>query len=206
MLIEWYGHSAFKLITDNYSIFLDPFENGSVPGFKDICTTADYVSCSHEHFDHNSSKNINITPKKPPKTLRISHLPSWHDHHQGAHRGPNNITIIESKRIKIIHLGDLGEVIKTIDPLLLNADVLLIPVGGKYTISAQEAFEVIDKLKPRIIIPMHYHNKADGSGFEDIDDIGSFKELNKTYPYTLLNSNQLMINKDLSGIYQFQKL
>lgn len=202
MLIEWYGHSAFKITTDNYAIFLDPFQNESVPGLPNISSKANYVNCSHEHFDHNGRGNIEVEEITPPEKLKISHVSSWHDHHQGAHRGPNSITVIENENLKLIHLGDLGEIPQELDTLLIDADVLMIPVGGKYTISAKEAYELIDLLKPRIIIPMHYRNKEDGSGFDDINDITLFQSLNSKFPYTRLNSNQLLISPKLKGIYQ----
>lgn len=119
---------------------------------------------SHEHFDHNATGEVGNNPvimrdigKQETKGVVIKGVSGFHDKDQGAQRGTNTIFILEVDGVKIVHLGDLGHLL---NPEQIRAigevDILLIPVGGTFTIDAREAGEVVGQLKPRIVIPMHY--------------------------------------------------
>ncbi len=161
MKITWIGHSCFKIETRNETIIIDPYKDGSVNGLKPIREKANLVLCSHQHADHNAKEVIEIIPKEIKS--KITTLSSFHDDQQGKLRGLNTIHIIEDGQYKVVHLGDLGCPL-TSDQIheLQNADVLLIPIGGHYTIGPEQAKNLVFKIRPRITIPMHYKSKDFG--------------------------------------------
>jgi len=185
MLITWIGHSCFKIQdktgSEGVTLVTDPFNKEiglKVPNFE-----ADIVTISHDHFDHNNSDSIRANPfivntagEYDIKGVMIEGVESFHDDKKGSEKGRNIIYRIEMDGIVVVHLGDLGH---TLDGKLLEklvgADILMIPVGGKYTLDAKKAVEVVSQIEPRIIIPMHY--KFPGVK-ADLDDIEKFiKEL-----------------------------
>lgn len=163
MKIKWLGHSCFK-ITDKrgVEIVTDPFDD--TVGYKVPKVRADIVTVSHGHFDHNFTDAIqgdyelvDKVGKFYVKDIAINGIASYHDKEKGAKRGENTIYTLDIDGIKVCHLGDLGHVPDNKQIAAIGGvDVLLIPVGGHFTIDADEAVEVIDQLKPSIIIPMHY--------------------------------------------------
>lgn len=163
MKIEWFGHSCFK-ITDirGIEIVTDPFDDKV--GYKVPYTKADIVTVSHGHFDHNYVKAIEGDFKLVDKAghfqvkdINIKGIVSYHDKRKGSQRGSNTIYTYIIDGIKVCHLGDLGhELDKKQEDEIGGVDVLMIPVGGYFTIDADEAVRVVDRLKPSIILPMHY--------------------------------------------------
>jgi len=106
------------------------------------------------------------------KEVLIEGIDSYHDSQQGKERGNNIIYRIEIDDISVVHLGDLGDVLDSAQlEKLAGTDILLIPVGGKYTIDAKKAVEVISQIEPRIVIPMHY--KTEGVKI-DLDPLDKF--------------------------------
>lgn len=155
--ITWHGHSCFTVSADGYSLVLDPFAPGSVPGYPDIDLTADEVLCSHGHGDHNYTDGVTLIKDGKKSPFTVTSLDTFHDDKKGALRGTDIMRILEADGIRVAHLGDLGcmpepEQIEALKGL----DALMIPVGGFYTIDAAQARELVDLLKPRIVIPMHY--------------------------------------------------
>ncbi|MDG6228465.1 MAG: MBL fold metallo-hydrolase [Candidatus Thermoplasmatota archaeon] len=163
LLIRWHGHSCFE-IADDITIVTDPHDGKSI-GIPTPLVSADIILVSHNHYDHNSVKTVEkegtkiITDgrKRTIGQILIKGFPSYHDESMGERRGENIIykTIIDD--ISFVHLGDLGHDLddKTIESLE-DIDILFIPVGGTYTIDAKKAWEIINKIKPRVTIPMHY--------------------------------------------------
>lgn len=182
MIIRYIGHACFKISGGEAgcSVVLDPYENGSVPGFKDIDESAGEVLCSHDHFDHNCRDAVRLEDQgECPFEIRF--IESWHDDVKGAKRGPNRITVIieKSSGKKLIHYGDIGEVLGDLltdenRELLCGADVALIPVGGTYTYDADEALDLIGATEPKLTIPMHYRSEAGGYGLPNIGSIEDF--------------------------------
>ncbi len=185
MIITWQGHSCFKiqdkLGTEGITLVTDPFDKNvglKVPNFE-----ADIVTVSHEHSDHN---NVDALRGKPflvnspgeydYKNVLIEGIDSYHDEEEGKKRGKNTIYRIEIEDISITHLGDLGHVLESSQlDKLAGTDILLIPVGGNYTLDAKKAVEVISQIEPRIVIPMHY--KVEGLKI-DLESVDKFiKEL-----------------------------
>ena len=182
MKIQWLGHSSFKLEeSTGTSIVTDPFEE-SVVGFAMPKVSANAVTISHKHSDHNLVSKVGGNPIVIDELggfevegIHIQSFQSYHDHHMGTKRGDNLIFKFRMDGVEVCHLGDIGEecnirVVETIMPV----NILLIPVGGKYTIDAVEAKEYVDKIMPDIVIPMHYRTK---DYIMDIDKVSDFIDL-----------------------------
>ncbi len=181
MIIKYKGHSCFKVLGKEYSLCLDPYKN---IGLNPNDIVADYYFCSHSHYDHD---NFLATQGKPfEKYLEI--ISTYHDQECGRLRGQNKVLVFEIDGVKIAHLGDLGETDNNqlIDKLY-GIDILLICIGGNYTINARQALDYINKIKPKIAIPMHYH--ISGSKV-DIDTIDEFLSLS-SYPYEYMEELEI---------------
>lgn len=161
--IQYYGHSCFKVSTESGSAVFDPYEDGSVPGTtlpEDL--EADAVFCSHDHHDHNAAGQVKLTGRACP--FGVSFLTVPHDDANGEKRGFCRITFLETGGLTVAHLGDLGR-LPTEDEYekLGQADILLIPCAGFYTIDAEETKEIIRRLKtPSLKILMHYREGSRG--------------------------------------------
>ena len=173
MNIIWYGQSCFEIITapnknGQVSIVIDPFSEEI--GLRLPKLEADILLITHRHSDHDNIKAIS-TPKSASlpflicgpgeydiKNVIIQGISSFHDNSQGKERGENTIYTIEIEDLKICHLGDLGQKELTEEQLekIGEVDILMIPVGGVYTISAKEAPKIMSQIEPKITIPMHY--------------------------------------------------
>ena len=166
MKIEYLGHSSFKLTeSTGPSVVCDPYD-GSV-GYEMDAVRADAVTVSHGHFDHDNIKAVVGNPIILNKEcscglhgVEIDAIKSFHDRQRGKKRGENLIFKFRMDGIDVCHLGDLGEDCSSeLIDLLLPVNVLLIPVGGTYTIDAEMAKEYVDRIMPDIVIPMHYKSK-----------------------------------------------
>lgn len=171
MNITWLGHACFLIETSEGSVVFDPYEPGSVPGVSLPPLRADAVVCSHGHHDHNYAAAVALSGKTPRFTLR--EIPSFHDGMGGLLRGKNTITVLEAEGLRLAHLGDLGHMLNDRQLAALGQlDVLLIPVGGHYTIDAAQAAALVGALKPRLTIPMHY--RGAGFGYDVIGTVEDF--------------------------------
>lgn len=181
MYISWLGHSCFKIQDKNgpdaITLVTDPFGKGT--GFKIPSCEADIVTVSHDHDDHNNVEAIRNNPfiirtagEYEVKGICIEGVAAHHDEKNGAERGNNIIYRIDMDSVTVVHLGDLGHELnsKQVEKLA-GTDILMIPVGGKYTLDAKKAVAVISQIEPRIVIPMHY--KVDGEK-SDIDGLDKF--------------------------------
>lgn len=174
MKITWIGHSCFKIESKGYTIITDPYEDGFVPGLKPLRESADMVLCSHEHGDHNARSLIKIGEGQTcPFT--VEKMETWHDEVKGAKRGPNTIRIVNDGDIRLAHLGDLGcEPEEEQIQKLRGLDVCLIPVGGHFTIDGKQAAKLVQLIKPRLVIPMHYRDSKGRFGFDVISTVKDF--------------------------------
>jgi len=168
MIINWYGQSCFQITSsqgknNNVSIVIDPFSEDL--GLRVPRLTADILLVSHGHSDHNNVKAVAGEPfvisgpgEYEKKEVFVQGIPAFHDSSSGKERGTNTIYVIEAEDLRICHLGDLGQ--KELTPEQIDKigeiDVLMIPVGGVYTISAKEAVKIMSQIEPNITIPMHY--------------------------------------------------
>jgi L-ascorbate metabolism protein UlaG (beta-lactamase superfamily) len=165
MKIKWMGHSCFlitsaqgiKIITDPYTI------NASVK-YAPLNDTVDIITVSHDHHDHNAVSSLTGRPEvvKGPgirmvKGIEFKGIATYHDTSAGEKRGLNTVMCFTVDKVRICHLGDLGHVLDSSHIQEIGiVDILLVPVGGFYTIDAEAATEVCETIKPVISIPMHY--------------------------------------------------
>ena len=191
MKLTWLGHACFLLETSGGSIVFDPYSPGSVPGVElpeDL--TADLVLCSHQHGDHCYPQGVKRSGREP--ALPIQRIPSFHDDAGGAQRGENTITLVEAEGLRVVHLGDLGHMLSEEQIASLGrVDLLMVPVGGFFTIDAATAWALTEKLNPAIVVPMHY--RAPGFGFDVIGTVDEFLALAKNVK--ILDSNALEPDK-----------
>lgn len=174
--IKWLGHSCFRITCQGYSIVVDPFEPGSVPGIAPIEEKADRVLCSHSHHDHGYREGVTLNGEAKENPFTVTALPSFHDGEQGALRGPNLIHLLEAEGIRIAHFGDVGCMP---DPQVLGQlqglDAAMIPVGGHYTVGPEEAKAIVDALSPRVVIPMHY--RSESFGFDVLGTLDDYLDI-----------------------------
>lgn len=171
MKLSWHGHACFTLETAEGTAVFDPYAPGSVPGLKLPPLTADEVICSHGHGDHNAAREVKLSGKAVG--YKKTQLKCYHDDRQGALRGENLITVIEAEGLRVAHLGDLGHELSEQQLAELGKiDLLLIPVGGHYTIDGNTAAKLAKALNPKLIIPMHY--RGEGFGYEVIGPVDEF--------------------------------
>lgn len=181
MTIEYLGHSCFKLTeSTGTTVVCDPYSDEV--GYSMPEVSADAVTVSHHHFDHDCVSKVKGSPLVIDREscheltgVEINSVKSFHDGSRGKKRGENVIFKFRMDGIDVCHLGDLGEkcsleLIETILPV----NVLLIPVGGNYTIDAEMAKEYVDRIMPEIVIPMHYRTRECEL---DIDKVDAFLNL-----------------------------
>lgn len=179
MIITWLGHSCFKLQdkigADGVTLITDPYSKET--GLKLPSLEADLVTVSHDHDDHNNvsavkgnPRVINCAGEYDVKGVFVEGIDSFHDEANGEKRGGNIIYRIEIDDISIAHLGDLAHTLDNTElEKLVGTDILLIPVGGNYTLDAKKAVEVISQIEPRMVIPMHYRHPEVKIELDDLE-------------------------------------
>ena len=167
MLIQHIGHAEFLLTMESgFRIVTDPYDQSV--GYPVQKIEADGVLVSHHHHDHDAVENVTGHPQiidfagqhTFAPDLRVTGILADHDDAQGASRGKTLLFLLEAEDLRVVHLGDLGCLLDA-DQLeaLGRVDLLMIPVGGFYTIDAARAKDVVEQLDPRIVIPMHYRTR-----------------------------------------------
>lgn len=185
MEITFIGHSCFKLRGKTGTLVTDPFDNSVGLPFPKI--SADIVTVSHGHGDHNNVDRVNGTSRRPqpfvisePGEYEITEIgvfchPSFHDRREGAERGNNLMTVVHMDGVTLAHLGDLGHLLSDKQVSALDGvDVLFVPVGGVYTIDAREAVEVVEAIEPSIVVPMHYNMPGMSAAFRELAPVDAF--------------------------------
>ncbi|HEX7318938.1 MAG TPA: MBL fold metallo-hydrolase [bacterium] len=181
MIITFLGHAAFLITSESGAkIVTDPYKSGCFNGgiqYTAITETVDIVTISHEHDDHNDTtlkgkpKYIRGPGKHEVKGITINGTEVFHDTSSGKERGKNTVFNMLVDSVHVVHLGDLGHKLSQADvDKIGKADILLIPVGGYFTIDAKTAWDVINALKPKIVIPMHYKTDKCGFPIAPVDD------------------------------------
>jgi L-ascorbate metabolism protein UlaG (beta-lactamase superfamily) len=165
MKIKWLGHAAFLITSDaGIKIITDPYETN--PGLKygPINETADIVTVSHEHGDHNNAAAVKGNPQvvrdtAEVKGIKIKAVATAHDSSGGGERGKNTVFCFQVDGVRVVHLGDLGHLLTDSQVVEIGkVHVLLVPIGGNFTVDARAAQEVCEQVRARVIIPMHYKN------------------------------------------------
>ncbi len=179
MKIKFLGHSTFLITGSNgVSVLTDPYQTGAFGGaigFDPISDGADVVTVSHEHEDHAATSAVPGQPlivrsECQAKGIVFDVIPTFHDQNQGASRGDNRIFLFDIDGIKVAHFGDLGHIptprqVKQLE----GVNVAMIPVGGKFTIGPSEAWELVKRFLPNIVIPMHFKTPKIGFPLASIE-------------------------------------
>ena len=178
MEITHIGHSCFKIKGKEVTLVIDPYDPKI--GYKLPKLESDILLVTHKHFDHNNidgvsgySLLIDGPGEYEKKGVFIYGIPTSHDDKQGKERGTNTIYLIDIDGFTILHLGDLGhELAQETLEKISEVDVLMVPVGGKYTLDAEMASEVISEIEPGFVLPMHYKtvDLVDPSDIEGVDE------------------------------------
>ena len=184
MKISYFGHSNFLVEGYDYSILLDPF---SQIGLEEVEVECDYVFCSHNHFDH-SNKSLAIGASEVKNSYSFEVIKTFHDEKLGKLRGENNVLKFNLDGVNLAFLGDLGEYDnEELIEKLKGVDVLFIPVGGKYTIDENGAYDYVKKIQPKTIIPMHYKLKNSTVDIKPVDcflnKFDSYKTVTSPFKY-----------------------
>lgn len=176
MKIHWLGHSAFRL-TDNTgtSIITDPFDRSVGYDMAQVC--ADAITSSHGHSDHNYYKGVKGNPVIIDRAgsfnvgdISVRSTLSDHDPDGGKLRGKNRIYSFRIDGVTVCHMGDIGEACSPeLIEQLMPVNILLLPVGGTYTIDATEAKEYVDRMMPDVVIPMHYKTERTAYPIDKVD-------------------------------------
>ncbi len=176
MNIRWLGHSSFLLTADKgLRIVTDPFDESV--GYPMHKTEADVVCVSHEHHDHNNRALIEGNPiiiDQPGEHdlcgVRVTGYSTWHDDQQGALRGKNTMFSFQIDGLHVLHAGDLGCMLENSLLKRIGAvDVLMVPVGGVFTLGPKEAWALCERIKPHVILPMHYKLPCVQYGLEPVE-------------------------------------
>lgn len=184
MDIYWGGQALFRLKGKQATVIIDPFD----PNFTGLKLPKDLISdvvlVTHDHNDHNNAKVVISPSGKPPMVFNgpgeyevngvvVTGINSYHDNSQGSQRGGNIIFHLLFDGLNIVHLGDFGQSQLSEEQIaqVSETDILLIPVGGVYTIDTKAAAAIVAQLEPKIIIPMHY--MLDGLKFS-LDSVEKF--------------------------------
>lgn len=163
MEITYFGHSSFRVRGKDVYLVTDPFADPDL-GFKFPKVEADIVTVSHDHPDHNAAKMVGGNPfiisgpgEYEVKGVSVFGINSFHDAKLGEERGSNTIYVIEMDGLRICHLGDLGETLSDSQLEEINGvDILMVPVGGVWTLNPEQAVALVAAIEPSIILPMHF--------------------------------------------------
>ena len=193
--VTWHGHACFELNSDAGRIVFDPYEENYLPGLKMPHLTADAVISSHRHGDHYAPDMVALTGNEPDAT--VTQIPCFHDEVQGKKRGNNLISVVEIEGRRICHMGDIGHMLSDAQLELMDSiDVLMIPVGGLYTVDAETAKAICEMVKPRVIVPMHF--KAEGKGLQNVAPVSDFISLFPEDDVCFLERNTVSIEELLN--------
>lgn len=183
MKIKWLGHSCFMITSEaGVKIITDPYATGGGIGYGEIAESADIITVTHDHSDHN---NVAVVKGKPEvvrgsariKGIEFKGIPSYHDESGGSTRGKNTMFCFEVDGMRVGHLGDLGHQLSDKQVAEIGRiDILLIPVGGYYTIDAKVATQVCNQLNPKVIIPMHFKTDKCAYPIVGVDEFLKGKE------------------------------
>lgn len=179
MVIKYLAQACFLVTGESgLRVMIDPYEAGGFGGripFARIADPADVVLVTHEHADHNHVAGVPGSPVALRGTAAVSGVTftvtsAFHDDQGGAQRGESRIFSFTLEGVSVCHLGDLGEPLTPRQVAQVGrVDVLLVPVGGFYTIDAAGAWEVVEQLGPRVVIPMHYRGRIGGANLAPVD-------------------------------------
>lgn len=199
MEIIYLGHASFLLRYKSVRVVCDPF--GKEVGFSLAKVKADIVTVSHEHDDHNQLSGVEGEPMvvKGPgeyeiKEVSITGIQTFHDNKEGALRGKNTIYTIDMAELRLGHLGDLGHKLEEKHLSLMDGvDILMIPVGGVYSLDPERAMEVVKQIGPSIVIPMHFKTREHDKKI--FGKLATLEEFKKRTGMEVRREKKLMVKK-----------
>ena len=225
--IEYYGHSSFgiidsegmKIVADPYNPVADPDPSIPILGYTFPSISTQILTVSHDHFDHNNVAALQSyeqlifanTGKFRSGDIKVEGIFSYHDQTQGSERGANTIYTYEINSIRVCHLGDLGhelsqEQIKSIG----QVDVLMIPVGGVFTVNSEEAIRVVNSISPKVVIPMHYGTEASNALFalmgSELAPVDTFTSMIQLEGWKIENIDNLTLTKQMLNTLKSKKV
>lgn len=151
--LKMLGHACFLLDDGDARLVIDPYDDAT--GYPPLRVSADMLLMSHGHHDHNFAEGVTLSGKPEPFSYKT--VDTFHDDAGGAQRGPNKVFIVQAGGFSVCHLGDLGHIPSQAQYAAIGkVDILLVPVGGHYTIDAKQAAAVVREINPDVVIPMHY--------------------------------------------------
>lgn len=203
LIIRWHGHACFEIVSSRGKVIaVDPHDGRSL-GLKPPQTSADIVLITHDHFDHNAYA---VVAKPGARILTMSvgesvvddikviGFETYHDKDKGRRRGRNIIYKIVVDGISVVHLGDLGHVLSKEEGAKIKpVDILMVPVGGVFTIDAHEAWKVVEVLDPVAVIPMHYWVQGLDLPLKPVDEFLGLAP--SSWTKSVQDSNTLQIDK-----------
>jgi L-ascorbate metabolism protein UlaG (beta-lactamase superfamily) len=198
MKIKYLAHASFLITAQNNTrIITDPYNVGQGINYSAIRESADIVTVSHGHGDHNNAKSIQGKPtivqtagQQTIKGIRIKGISVYHDEAKGSKRGSNLIFCFNFDEMNLCHAGDLGHLLTTRETSEIGpVDILMVPAGGFYTLPPKEVTEVIRALAPKIVIPMHYKTSGTDYPILPVDEL-----LQGQKQVRRLNSSEIEIN------------
>lgn len=205
MEISYFGHACFKLKGSEGTVITDPY--GAYVGFTLPSTSADVITVSHDHPDHNAVGQVRGTARRDKPFLitkpgeyevggiSVFGVKTFHDAHQGSERGVNNVFTILLDNVRVCHLGDLGHELTTEQISEIGEiDVLLCPVGGVFTIDPQQAVKTIHALEPSYVIPMHF--KTPSHDPKVFGDLSTMEDFLKEYGTEVTPEAKATVTKD----------
>lgn len=191
MRITWLGHSCFCMGSDGYRIVVDPYRLDSYPPLQ---TRANAVYCSHEHYDHNCVDAVTMLEERT-SPFTVEEIKTFHDDQEGALRGENTMRAFCAEGLRVVHCGDLGHWPNEAQrAFLAGSDMLMLPVGGYYTIGAAEAKRIVDEVHPRVVLPMHY--RFGEHGMAVLSEVDSFAERFPAERVTRWNDNSITVDRE----------
>jgi L-ascorbate metabolism protein UlaG (beta-lactamase superfamily) len=213
--IEYFGHSSFGISdSEGMKIVTDPYD--PMVGYTFPSISTQILTISHDHFDHNYVAALKkyymlingAAGSFTSGDIKIEGFSSWHDTTQGSERGSNNIYTYEINNIKVCHLGDLGhELSKELIKSIGEVDVLMIPVGGFFTINSDEAIRVVNSISPKVVIPMHYGTDVSVPVFEDyLASVDDFNSKIKLKGWEIESIDNLAITKQMLNTLKSKKV
>jgi len=202
--IKWWGHACFEIASSKgFTLVIDPHDGGSI-GLPRPQASADAVLVTHEHFDHNAYR---VVLKKNGKVFSmrkgrfqvdgftVTGFEAYHDTFKGKRRGKVVIYLIEVEGLRILHTGDLGHILDNETVRNLGEiDILMVPVGGTFTIDGQEALELASMIEPKAIVPMHYWVRGINLPLKPLDEF--LKIASNKYDILKLQDNEWEVSKD----------
>lgn len=210
--VYYLGHSCLKLKNKNISLIIDPFS--AEIGFKMPKEIANVVCVTHAHAGHNFVQGVvgdYLRVEGPGEYevtgVTILGLNSYHDDKKGKERGKNTIYKITIDDITFVHLGDLGGIPqKELIDELEDVNVLMVPVGGVATINARQAMELISKLEPQIVIPIHYRTPRHNQRFQNLEGVEVFAKVSGLSPQKISGRLSLIKEKlpETTTVYIFE--